>query len=622
MRKLIILLMSLIGFNSCNYLDIVPDNVATLENAFTMRSTAERFLFTCYSYLPNQGGLPSSPALLGHEILPLYSYNSNSTIFVRGQQNVVDPVLNWWDGLMGGNDMYQAIRDCNIFIENIHAVPNMSDEEKLSWEGEAKFLKAYYHFLLMQMYGPIPIIRENLPIDASLEEVRVSREPVDVGFSYITALLDEAIPHLPLVIADEGNELGRITKPIAMSIKTLVLVTAASPLYNGNRDYLSYTDPKNGALFHPDYDAEKWKLAMDAAKAAIDVCHQAGIQLYRFQPGQGQNLSDHTIIQMSIRNAVCEDWNSEIIWPYTGAVATQTALTPRTWDPDRNHDGMQGRYGPPLNTVNLFYTKNGVPIQEDAGWDYDGRFELRVAEAADKYNIKEGYTTVAMHFNREDRFYASTGFDGGIWYGQGKFDDNDTWHLEGKEGQYTARTIAARYTPTGYWPKKLINYLNVVGVSSYSVVRYHWPNMRLADLYLLYAEAANEYLGPNDGSFEYLDLVRERAGLPGVQEAWTQHSRNPTKFQTKDGLRDIIHQERSIELVYEAKGLWDLLRWKKAATELSKPMTGWDLFQDDAALYYRETVVFERTFRLRDYFQPIREHNIIQNRNLIQSPGW
>src|SRR5690606_14527035 len=279
----------------------------------------------------------------------------------------------------------------------------------------------------------------------------------------------------------------------------------------------------------------------------------AGMELHKFRPGVGQNLSDHTIIQMGIRNAVCEKWNSEVIWAYTGATATQTALTPRTWDPTRNHDGMQGRYGPPLNTVNLFYTKNGVPIDEDTGWDYNGRFDLKVASAADKYNIKQGYTTAAMHFDREDRFYASTGFDGGIWYGQGKFDDNDTWHLEGRAGGFTSRQFADRYTPTGYWPKKLINYLNVVGVSSYSVVAYYWPNMRLADLYLLYAEAANEYLGPNDGSFEYLDLVRERAGLPGVQDAWAQHSRNPTKFQTKEGLREIIHQERRIELVYEAK---------------------------------------------------------------------
>src|SRR5690606_17106828 len=107
-----------------------------------------------------------------------------------------------------------------------------------------------------------------------------------------------------------------------------------------------------------------------------------------------------------------------------------------------------------------------------------------------------------------------------------------------------------------------------------------------------------------------------------VQDAWTQYSRNPTKFQSKDGLREIIRQERQIELAYESKRFWDLLRWKTAETELSKPILGWDLVQKSPELYYRETVVFKREFKKRDYFWPIRESDIIQNKNLLQSPGW
>lgn len=620
--KLIFIMALILGQTSCtDYLDIVPDNVATIDNAFTMRNTAERYLFTCYSFLPNQGSIPSSPGLLGSEIWPLYAYNGNSAQFVRGEQGVVSPLLNNWDGFNGGVDLYEGIRNCNIFLENIYNVPDMEEEEILKWEAEVKFLKAYYHFLLMRMYGPIPIVRENQPIDAGLEEVRVSREPVDAVVDYIVQLLDEASPYLPTVITDEANELGRITQPIALSVKALVRVTAASPLFNGNSDYANLTDPEYGPLINPTEDPEKWKLAMDAAKTAIDACHEAGMVLYRFEP-EGQEVSDTTIVKMSIRNAVTEKFNPEIIWTWTGAGATQVALTPRTWDPERNHSGMQGRYGPPINFVELFYTDHGVPIDEDKEWNYQDRHDLKMAGEEDRYNIKEGYQTAAMHFNRENRFYASTGFDGGIWYGQGKFDDNDTWHLEGRSGGFTGRSIANRFTPTGYWPKKLINYLNVVGVSSYSRVAYYWPNMRLADLYLLYAEAANEYLGPNGESFEYINSVRDRAGLPTVQDAWTQYSSNPGKFESKEGLREIIHQERQIELAYEAKRYWDLLRWKKAQTVLSEPIMGWDVSQSDPDLFYRETLIFDRTFNQRDYLQPIREYNMIRNPNLIQNPGW
>src|SRR5690606_25261220 len=134
------------------------------------------------------------------------------------------------DGLEGGNDLYEGLRNCNIFLENIDQVPDMTDEEKAKWTAEVKFLKAYYHFLLMRMYGPIPIIRNNLPIDAGLDEVRVFREPVDVGFGYIVDLLNEALPDLSMTITDEQSELGRITKPIAATVKAQVLLTAASPL--------------------------------------------------------------------------------------------------------------------------------------------------------------------------------------------------------------------------------------------------------------------------------------------------------------------------------------------------------------------------------------------------------
>ena len=74
------------------------------------------------------------------------------------------------------------------------------------------------------MYGPIPILKTNLPIDADVNMVKVSREPVDSCFNYITKLLDEAAPYLPLTIEDPVKENGRITQPIALSFKAQVLV--------------------------------------------------------------------------------------------------------------------------------------------------------------------------------------------------------------------------------------------------------------------------------------------------------------------------------------------------------------------------------------------------------------
>jgi len=194
-------------------------------------------------------------------------------------------------------------------------VPDLMEWERSQWIAEVKVLKAYYHFYLVRMYGPIPLIRENIPVDMGVSGVDVEREPVDVCFDYIVQLLDEACEgyNLQGKVIDPNNELGRITKPIAMSLKAKVLVTAASPLFNGNSDYESLENRDGTPLFNITYSPEKWQKAMVACREAIEVCHKENIELYKF-PNTGLiKLSDTIETQMSLRNAFTERWNSEII---------------------------------------------------------------------------------------------------------------------------------------------------------------------------------------------------------------------------------------------------------------------------------------------------------------------
>ena len=146
--------------------------------------------------------------------------------------------------------------------------------------------------------------------------------------------------------------------------------------------------------------------------------------------------------------------------------------------------------------------------------------------------------------------------------------------------------------------------------------------MRLANLYLLYAEALNEAYGPGDEVFYWVNQVRERAGLAGVVESWTEHSIYPEKFTTQEGMREIIHQERAVELAFEGQRYWDLRRWKKAMDELNGNIEGWDVQQEPPETYYTPTVLFEQIFSYRDYLWPINESTILINRNLKQNPGW
>lgn len=629
--NLFLIIATFIFSFGCNdFLEVTPDNIATIDYAFRLRSTAERFLFTCYSYMPNQGSLNENPALLGGDELWLVATNANNAWQIaRGNQRVVNPYVNAWQGAQGSKDLYQGIRECNVFLENIHLVPDMSDFEKARWIAEVKFLKAYYHFYLIRMYGPIVLIKENLPVSASPEEVRIPRSPVDECFGYVVQLLDEALPDLPDRIEFEVSELGRITKAINLSLKAKVLVTAASPLFNGNPDYKGFTNEDGTPLFNTTPDETKWEKAAAACKVAIDFCDSLGHELYTYQPQFSQyNLSDTTITQMSIRNAFNEKWNSEVIWANTSSqiVGLQGNATPRGLDPALvASTGAQGNIAPPIKIAELFYSDNGVPINEDITWDYSSRFKLRIPEFEHRYNLKQGYTTARLHFNRENRYYASLGFDGGIWYGQGRFDDSsdNLLFVSSKRGQPAAPINLSSYSTTGFFPKKYTHFQSVIGTgSTFTRESYPWPVIKLNDLYLLYAEALNEVNGPSDEIYLYLDKIRARAGLPGVEEAWNNYSVNPNKYRTQEGLREIIHRERTIELMFEGQRFWDLRRWKKAVNELNRPITGWDLEQETAQGYFREKMVYNMTFRTRDYLWPLNENTILANPTLVQNPGW
>src|SRR5690606_32660975 len=133
-----------------------------------------------------------------------------------------------------------------------------------------------------------------------------------------------------------------------------------------------------------------------------------GLSLHRFSGGIGQfQLSSETITQMSIREAVTERWNPEIIWGNTNstAVALQREATPPLDPANLSNQNTKGNLAPPIKIAEQFYSIHGVPINEDKTYDYAGRYDLREATEADKYRLQEAYTTVGLHFDREPRFY-------------------------------------------------------------------------------------------------------------------------------------------------------------------------------------------------------------------------
>jgi hypothetical protein len=624
----LVFLMTVVVGCKKNYLDIVPDNIATLDNAFANAHETEKYLFTCYSYLPQEGHPDKNPAFSGGDEAWTYWPMTEDFFYLdpyriaRGDMNKVDPYMNYWDGF-DGKTLWQGIRSCNILLENINSVPDLQPYIKTRWIAEAKFLKAYMHWYLFRMYGPIPISDKSIPVTASPEEVKVYRQSVDSVVHYISNLLDEAAAGddnagLPLVITSSSTEMGRVTKVAALSIKARLLVTAASPLFNGNNDFTGMTGKDGTPLFNNQYDAGKWTAAAAACRQAIDAASRAGVKLYYFNAALTV-VDAFTQVEMNIRNAICEKWNSELIWGLTSSgnptFWLQLFAMPQLDAGNINLD-LKGKLAPPLKMAELFYTSNGVPIEEDKTWDYANRFSLRNVTSTDT-GMQDGYQTIGLHFDREKRFYADMAFDGSRW-----FMKNGNYNVQSKLEQYTGKKQSRLYSTTGYYTKKVVNWNLVYSKSSVTVESYPWPVMRLADLYLLYAEALNE-TGDQSGALAYINPIRARAGLNSVETSWSNYSSKPTKYTTKEGLRDIIRQERGIEMAFEGSRFWDVRRWKTAPQKLSEAIYGWDILQTSYEDYNRKVLLYNPRFIApRDYFWPIKEYDLQINPHLVQNPGW
>lgn len=661
-----------LGSHSCDdWMNVIPEGEPIIDDAFTNRANAERFLFTVYHYLPLFGDLGSVSFFAGDEFWSLNpgfgNYNTQLTQAIttgryprdisRGFQGTTAPFLNFWDGgglggpaARGGRPLWRGIRDAHIFLENIHLPLDLSHFDRMRWTAEATFLKAYYHFYLLKLYGAIPIMREPIDVGAPIEEVRVFRDPVSDVVEYIVELLDGilAMPiGLPLTIEDPINEAGRITKPIAAAVRAQVLLFYASPLMNGNPYFANIVDSRGVYLFPRTFDPDRWTRAAEAAREAIDIAHEAGHRLFHFV--EPMLISETSRRQLSIRGAVTEQWmlNTELIWGETrrhlngGRQGIEVVSTARPFIPalggqvrgaPATGNGTLSSLSPTLDIAEMFHSSTGVPLDECLVWadDFENRFTITTIpdEGNNRYLLHIGERTAKLHLNREPRFYANLTFGRSLEAkAQTLVEGNPQetlWRYNLLAGTIGGNMGGESFSMTGYVTRTTSNIrANIAGTpGTMSSPGHHFPIIRLADLYLMYAEALNESLpAPNAEVWYYVDKVRARAGLNRVVDSWEQYSRFPHRPLTQDGMREIIRRERLIELSGEGKRFWDMRRWRIHRAE---EIRGWNAaFGRTPEDFYQVMVHYVRPRQtVRDFLWPISTHALIRNPNLVQNPGW
>ena len=593
---------------SCsNFLDVVPDERPTEEDAFVDEFAAERFLYSCYNYLPAvRVGQSSIDLMTTDEVITSFEHETFAQ-FPKGTFTASNPVISYWGTL------YKGIRQTYILIENIDKVPGLSDAKKADYKAQANFLIGYYHFLLVRMYGPVILIDGVEDVNQPSASYK-ARSTYDESVNFVVTKLDEAAASLPTKRV--GNEYGLATSLAAKAIKARILLYAASPLFNGGGGskasfYSGFADKSGTQLISSTYDKEKWKKAIDAYKEVIDLAEGQGYGLYSNSTMTGLPAVQ---VEKDLRYTFVDKESNELIWTDTrreGIYDFQNKSTP-FFSP-----GAYNGVSPTLSMVELFYTENGLPIDKDPQYNYSGRYGVGTSPA--------GGSTLNLNLNREPRFNAWISYHNGIYEilrpgsitsVKTMFRKNDDQGIKGR---------ANNYSPTGYLNKKGVSpkFGANQNIETQPTIAesYPWPLVRLAELYLSYAEALIEYDASNITLAKtYIDRVRTRAGIPTVDESWAPIGGATTQAQ----LRSIVRQERSIEFYLENHRFWDLRRWMEAEQPLGTQAKGMNIQgTTDADFFNITTVQFVRNFRSPAfYLMPIPTADINKNPNIVQNVGY
>ena len=656
----ICMVMVMFVVSACsNYLDVVPDNTMKLENIFSTKEEAYNGLAKAYSYLPNDNMTNESMVLLGDETIGRIDvdYQQNNTMMrgeriMRGLQVTGSPILGTWSGTNGGKNYYRALRACNVFLSYLDGVRHLTDIERKDWRAQVIFLKAYYHFLLLRQYGPIIISDKLIEPDAMSDELFQKRSKVEDVFDYIIGLIDDAIIDLPE--SRPEADFGMIDKVGATAIKARVLLYRASPFFSGNREFFDdFIDPSDGGKFFDvnateDQTKEKWGKAITAINEAIALAESQGKRLFTSDP-EKEYLMDTLFFRLNhdnmrllydLRMVVTTPWNNELLWGNSNVRNTdqgEIADAANIRLPSEQPEGLKELSGYSwqwlactYQMAERYYTKNGLPIDEDATYNYNGRGDLFITPAVTdpEYPAIAGIfqpntTTVNLYWDREMRFYANIDFTGG--YVRTHYQTIPVLLMYGTAGGFKETVQRTDYLATGIGFQKM-THPESMSDHPYRVVRYPMPIIRLADLYLMKAEALNEYSGPSSEVYSAINLVRKRAGIPDVEDIYTNSSivkpAALNKHTTKEGMRDIILRERSIELAFEGLRFWDMWRYKRAHREFSSYVEGWNARGSQASTFFVLNIIQSRKFQIRDYLWPIDLDELNTNGNLTQNPGW
>lgn len=588
-KTLILGLAALTAFASCDdlrfgdaFLEKAPGVDVTIDTIFSSKLYADRALVSAYSTL--RVGYPVHNNAWPVGTSGLFnlggSYNRACSQLDNDNLDSITDLMSSHNDWSSGGQEYAAgnysadaengtswtklgfvpdkeynwvgIRRSFLYIENVDKVPDMTEEEKSVGKGEAYLIIATHYLDMLRNYGGIPLLKSSVSAE-NVSDVDFSRKTVEQTLDYVVELCDTAAALLPWTVSAERD--GHLTKAAAMGLKCRALLFAASPLFNSQSPYSSQTPiAKNANANHVNsqdiplmywlggYKQSRWQAVADACEDFFAANEAEGNPYYLVQ-AEGSTSDDY-------RNA----WNTCYVDRHNSEILIQTGRHYPTFADTylrcyfgvSDDHGNTGRgYGGgcvTLNFVDLFPKTDGSRCLYS---DWNGGTDKSSKIESDPFR------------DRDPRLYESVMIIGDHFRGRAA----EMW----VGGQERGAKLSNRAV-TGFCSRKYIwDYNDETFMNRPSNYSY----LRLAEIYLTYAEALNE-LGRKAEAYEALNKVRSRVGLPDMNDALlaaVQAGRNlPTyddPLQGNASLREEILDERARELFFEENRWYDIVRWKR-----------------------------------------------------------
>lgn len=572
----------LVALTSCS-LEPEIDNTYGEDFAFTNPERAEGFLMNAYANLPQMIVDPYGGNFLDAATDNAVTNDFNSSIYRLSQGGLTantNPVGNW-------RNAYIQFRNIHIFLENglgDQVNYDITDEEtnqekKRNLKGEAYFLRAWWGFQLLQAYGGktadgqalgYSIILSTQSDEESKDLESVVRNTYAECVAQIKRDLDTAMVYLPVAYA--GNDavtgelqLGRADQQATMALRSRVALYAASPAYQPD-DITTISSMGQFAIVDQSAFEAKWKIAAQDAQDAIDLI------------GNFSSLKQNDFTKSTTPN--------DFIWR---GYHRNNAMEKRNYPISEFGEAITG---PSQNLVDAFYGENGFPITDSrSNFDPENPYQ-----------------------NRDPRLYLNVLYNG-------QEVNNDP--LQIYQGGEDSQSVYPRNTRTGYYLRKWMSLEpGLLSVENSTFDHHHNPYLRKTELYLNFAEAANEAYGPvavGPGlSSSAIDVIKEIRTAAGITDNTYV---DEVAAQGKEAFRKLILQERRLELAFENHRYFDLRRWFRP---LNEPIYGIQItLEDDGSLRYSTTEVEARNFNeIKYYYAPLPYDELVKSPNLVNNLGW